>query len=76
MPLYNYRCIACDNAFEALVRSSEVPTCPSCGSENLERQLSYLAPDGKSAAIIQKGRAQAAREGHFSNYSPSERSRK
>lgn len=43
MPLYEYECAACGEAFELLVRSSEKPACPSCGSEQLEKQFSVPA---------------------------------
>ncbi|NYZ11283.1 zinc ribbon domain-containing protein [Azospirillum sp. RWY-5-1] len=76
MPLYSYRCKACDHSFEALVRSSETPACASCGSQDLERLVSQVAPDGKSATVLKGARAQAAREGHFSNYSRSELKRR
>jgi putative FmdB family regulatory protein len=75
MPLYDYQCKDCEKTFELLVKSSTVPTCPNCGSQNLEKQLSLTAPQGQTAGIIAKGRAQAAKEGHFSNYSKAERSK-
>lgn len=73
MPLYDYRCSDCKQTFELLVRSSTIPTCPACGSLQLEKQVSSIAPQGHTAGIISSARAQAAREGHFSNYKPSER---
>lgn len=76
MPLYSYRCNACETAFETLVRSSDVPVCPSCNSGDLTKLVSMPAAEGKSKGIIQSARAQAAREGHFSNYSKSERPRR
>jgi putative FmdB family regulatory protein len=75
MPLYDYRCPACEQTFELLVRSSTVPTCPHCGATQLERLLSRPAPPGTSAGIIAAGRRAAAREGHFSNYSTAERAK-
>ena len=75
MPLYDYRCTACRAEFELLVRASTVPTCPQCGATDLERAVSRVAPAGKSAGIIAAGRRQAAREGHFSNYSKAERAK-
>jgi putative FmdB family regulatory protein len=69
MPLYDYRCTACEKQFELLVRSSTVPACPHCAGTALERQVSLTAPQGTSQAIIASGRRAAAREGHFSNYS-------
>ncbi len=43
MPIYEYACSDCGHAFEALVRSSTVPQCPSCQSTALEKQLSVFA---------------------------------
>ena len=73
MPLFTYRCTACEAVFETLVRGSDVPACPSCASTALERQIGTIAPDAKTPGLTGKMRAQAAREGHFSNYSRSER---
>ena len=73
MPIYDYHCQACDKTFELLVRSSTVPVCPHCSSQDLQRCVSLTAPQGKSAGIIAGARQQAAREGHFSHYSASER---
>lgn len=77
MPYYTYRCTACDTVFETLVRSSEdTPACPQCESQALERQPGAFAPAAKTPGMLGKVRAQAAREGHFSNYSRSELKRK
>lgn len=73
MPLYSYRCDSCGHGFETLVRSTDIPVCPSCGSAGLTRQLSSVAAEGASGALIQGARRMAAKEGHFSNYSRSER---
>ena len=43
MPLFEYACRTCDREFETLVRASEAPECPSCGSTDLERRLSVFA---------------------------------
>jgi putative FmdB family regulatory protein len=40
MPLFEYRCGACDSQFELLIRGAAVPTCPSCGNTSLERLIS------------------------------------
>lgn len=76
MPLYSYRCTGCNTAFEALVRSSDTPTCPSCGSEHLERLLSMPAAEGKSGDLVKRARAAASSAGHLSNFSRTERSRR
>jgi len=72
MPIFDYRCKACDKTFEMLVLSGETPACPACGSIELEKLVSLPAPQGKSGKIIANARAQAAKEGHFSNYDASE----
>lgn len=73
MPLYSYHCADCDKDMELLIRPSDTPACPACSGQNLDRLVSRTAPDGKSRDLIKSARAQAAREGHFSNYSRSER---
>ncbi len=75
MPLYDYRCSACGQQFELLVRSSTVPACPHCAATALERLVSLTAPQGTSQATLAAGRRAAAREGHFSHYSRAERAR-
>lgn len=40
MPIYEYDCRGCGEGFELLVRTGDVPACPSCGSVDLSRQLS------------------------------------
>lgn len=75
MPLYDYRCTACGQQFELLVRSSTVPACPHCAATALERLVSLTAPQGTSQAIIAAGRRAAAKQGHFSNYSKAERAK-
>ncbi|MGH7503927.1 MAG: FmdB family zinc ribbon protein [Longimicrobiales bacterium] len=37
MPLYEYSCTACGEAFELLVRKDTVPACPACTSTSVER---------------------------------------
>jgi len=75
MPLFDYRCSDCDQTFELLVKISDTPGCPECGGQNMEKQVSRPAPPGQTEALISRARAQAAKEGHFSNYKPSERPR-
>ena len=76
MPLYDYRCPACQAEFELLVRSDTRPACPRCGATDPERaQVSRLAPAGKIEAIRMSNRRQADREGHFSHLDAGERAR-
>lgn len=74
MPLYDFRCNRCHTTQEMLARIGTTPACPTCG-EAMEKLVSAPQAPGKSAEIIAKARASAAREGHFSNYSRSERPR-
>ncbi len=43
MPLYDFHCQGCGVDAELLVRGTNTPTCPACGSEQLERLLSLPA---------------------------------
>lgn len=72
MPIYDYRCNDCNKIFELLVRASTVLACPECSSQKLEKLVSLPAPQSKTAGILARARAQAARAGHFSYYKPSE----
>ena len=59
----------------AKTMTSTMPTCPKCGATELERAVSRIAPAGKIEAIRASNRRQAAREGHFSNFSAAERAK-
>jgi putative FmdB family regulatory protein len=72
MPLYDFRCNTCNQTMEVLTSFDSTPCCPECG-DAMEKLLSRPAPPAQSTGIISKARAQAAKEGHFSNYKPSER---
>ena len=76
MPIFDFVCSDCQFEFEALVRASDMPVCPECGSAKVTKLLSLPAAPGKSKEVIAKARRQAAREGHFSNYSAAERPRR
>jgi putative FmdB family regulatory protein len=43
MPIFEYQCRGCGHQFEALVRKTDVPACPSCASTDLEKLLSLPA---------------------------------
>ena len=57
MPIYEYACQDCGNAFELLVRSSTVPECPQCHSQQLAKQLSVFATAtvGEAAPTLAAG---------------------
>ena len=75
MPLYDYHCTACGHDFETLVRQDAVPVCPQCGSAQLQKCVSRIAPAGKIEAIRMSNRRAAAAQGHFDHYSPSDRAK-
>ncbi len=51
MPIYGYDCNQCGRQFEKLVRSSDnAPSCPSCESTDLTRQLSLIADPAKGGS--------------------------
>ena len=68
MPLFSYHCTGCDTNFEALLLGSEQATCPNCGGTALEQLLSRVAAEARTPGLVKGARAQAAKEGHFSNY--------
>jgi putative FmdB family regulatory protein len=43
MPIFEYVCGDCSSRFELIVRGPETPHCPSCESDNLQKQLSVFA---------------------------------
>ena len=75
MPIFDYTCKSCGNPFETLVRSDTVPACPKCGSTELEKRVSPLAPAGKIEAIRMAHRRVAAAQGHLDHYSPSDKAK-
>jgi putative FmdB family regulatory protein len=54
--LYDFRCRACGEEFEALVRPPAAPACPACASPDLERLLSRF-----SFSVRSNGLSPAAR---------------
>jgi putative FmdB family regulatory protein len=63
VPLYDFQCKSCHHEFEALVRTGDVPECPTCHSRDLERLLSAFAVDSadrRQAAVKKERRRQIA----------------
>jgi putative FmdB family regulatory protein len=57
MPLYDFRCRACQEEFEALVRPGSTAACPACASVDLERLVT-----GFSFSVRSGGLSPAARK--------------
>jgi putative FmdB family regulatory protein len=49
MPIYEYLCRDCHHPFETLVTAERRPACPTCGSANLDKQVSVFAVSAGSA---------------------------
>ena len=47
MPIFEYKCRACEHEYEALVLDAKTPPCPKCESQDIERRLSLFAVDSK-----------------------------
>jgi putative FmdB family regulatory protein len=50
MPIFEYVCKECDQAFEALVYGNEKAQCPKCHSRKLAPQLSVFAVAAKGSS--------------------------
>jgi len=51
MPLFEYTCEKCSSDFELLIRGSEQPVCPECGSRKLEKRFSVPAAHTKGSSL-------------------------
>jgi putative FmdB family regulatory protein len=49
MPIYTYRCNACQAEFDQLVRSETKVACPKCQGRRLERLMPLTAPPASGA---------------------------
>ena len=63
MPIYEYKCRACEHCFEALVlpHARTAPECPSCKGRDLEQLISafMVNSEATSKASFSKARKQA-----------------
>lgn len=69
IPLYDFSCKACGNAFEALVRGSSAPVCPGCGGTDLVRQVSVptVHSDGTHRRALKAAKKRDARQADVRN---------
>ena len=73
MPIYEYACRACGHRFEAIVRVSESPSCPSCNGRELERLISQFAVDSggtrqRALTSIQNANAKVTRDKNMADH--------
>jgi putative FmdB family regulatory protein len=59
MPLYEYECKTCGNQFEQLVRTGDVPACPSCKGQDLTRLLSLSSVSSENTRQLNFNKARA-----------------
>ncbi len=52
MPIYEYSCGSCSRRFELLIRGDETPSCPDCGTAQLEKLLSVPAAHTSSSSDL------------------------
>jgi putative FmdB family regulatory protein len=53
MPVYEYRCAECGEKFDLFLRSAmqkAAPTCPQCGSSEVEKAISLFGVSGASGS--------------------------
>jgi putative FmdB family regulatory protein len=58
MPVYEYRCAACEKEFEELVFGDDIPACPRCGGKEADRLMSrtcFRVSGGDSAPAPASG---------------------
>ncbi|MBM62326.1 MAG: FmdB family transcriptional regulator [Acidobacteria bacterium] len=82
MPIFEYECSSCHHQFELLVlpKTATTPSCPSCQSTELEKQLSIssVSSDGtrqrslglarQNAKKIQRDKAHAEHEAYHHHH--------
>ena len=55
MPIYEYTCKGCGEEFELLLRHDTTAACPSCQSEDIERQLSLTGTQRPTSWVVGRG---------------------
>ncbi len=44
MPIFDFTCVDCQKDFEELVIKGEMPNCPFCSGQNIEKKVSAPSP--------------------------------
>ena len=68
MPLYAYVCKECGLEFEEFVRFSQAenkPVCPSCGSENTQKQITTFTSVGPGSSSSASTGSSCGSSGRF-----------
>jgi putative FmdB family regulatory protein len=67
MPIFEYRCSACGNQFELLIRhDNKTAACPACDSKKVEKQLSLPAvkSSGTHEKAMRAAKKRDKKQGH------------
>lgn len=59
MPLFEFICSSCGEEFEEIVSSGSHPSCPHCGSEELQKKWSAFAVSGGGRSGVRREPAAA-----------------
>ena len=70
MPIFDYSCTACGKRFDLLIRGKETASCPKCGSQELEKNLTLPAvktetTHGKAMAAAKRRDKRQARDNYW-----------
>lgn len=52
MPMFEFECPACEHTFEELVRTNQMPACPTCGTSDIRKLLSAPAVRSSGAKSL------------------------
>ena len=63
MPLFDFKCRACGQVFEYLVRGDAKAVCPHCNSGDVEKQLSLFSVGAPGLTPAQKEQQSLERAG-------------
>ena len=65
MPIYEYVCKDCDEAFELLIRGDATPVCPACEGVDLEKvfSLPQVHSEGRKARSMVAARKRDQQQG-------------
>jgi len=64
VPLFDFRCRACGEVFEALVRPPVVPGCPACAATDLERLVTGFSFSVRTGGLSPAARRAVQKQQH------------
>jgi len=69
MPIYEYYCTQCKTRFQHLARQFDAPTptCPQCGSQEVEKLISTVNMNTSNSGGHPKNQPKPSHPGSYSN---------